>query len=75
MFQFRVLLIWIPSQRRSQDLGLGRGAPADATRYFFSSSPVADRIQWGGGGVADMFRVPRPRTRFSVGGGGGGSGK
>ena len=43
-----------------------------ATRYIFVTSPGADRIQWGGGGVvADIFRYLNYRIGFSGGGGGG----
>ena len=73
----------IQLQRRSQDLGLGGGAPGRCHPLLFSSSPVADRIQWGVVGipvrgpdsqwggvvVAGFFREPRQHTRFSGWGG------
>ena len=41
-----------------------------ATRYIFVTSPGADRIQWGGGVVAEIiFRELNYRIGFSEGGG------
>ena len=42
-----------------------------ASRYIFVTSPGADRIQWGGGVVAVIFRDLNYRIGFSGGGGGG----
>ena len=50
-------------QRRSQDFFLG-----GATRYIFVTSPGADRIQWGGGVVAEIFMISVTGSD-SVGGG------
>ena len=54
-------------QRRSQDFCWG-GAPGRCHPLLFPSSPEADQIQWGGGGVVtEIFQDPRERTRFSGG--------
>ena len=57
-----------PIQRRSQDICLGGGHPADATRYILRHLREPTRFS-GGGVVADIFRDLHERTRFAGGGG------